>query len=130
MAVELATPVARYADRFHRLVGTGHHVASPLGAWLLLALAAPAATGRARDRLAEVLDADIDASAARAAALLADPHPAVACAVAAWRRELASEPMQRWLDGLPAQTEVGDIPSQDQADAWAREHSAGLIEKF
>jgi hypothetical protein len=130
MTVQLATPVARYADRFHRLVGDEHHVASPLGAWLVLALAAPAATGETRDQLAGVLGVPIETAAETAAALLADPHPAVACAVAAWRRQLESEPLQRWLAGLPPQTEIGDIPSQDAADAWARDHTDGLIETF
>jgi hypothetical protein len=130
MAVDLATPVARYADRFHRLAGDGHHVASPLGAWLVLALAAPAATGETRDQLADVLGVSIEAAAEVATALLAEPHPAVACAVAAWRHEWAFESLQRWLAGLPPQAQVGDIPSQDVADAWAREHTDGLIEAF
>ena len=32
--------LARYARRLHAAFGEQHHVASPLGAWLLLALAA------------------------------------------------------------------------------------------
>ena len=39
--------LAAYADRLHTSIGTGHHVASPLGAWLVLALAAPAGLSRA-----------------------------------------------------------------------------------
>jgi len=35
---DTAAAVARYAGRLHRVAGEGHHVASPLGAWLLLAL--------------------------------------------------------------------------------------------
>jgi hypothetical protein len=31
---------------------------------------------------------------------------------------------------LPAGVERGPIPSQDEADAWAREHTFGLIERF
>src|SRR6266702_2500415 len=93
-------------------------------------LATPAATGETRDQLADVLGVPIETAAETAAALLADPHPAVACAVAAWRRQLESEPLQRWLAGLPPQTEIGDIPSQDAADAWARDHTDGLIETF
>src|ERR1700748_1232733 len=31
--------LARYARSFHQMAGAGHQVASPLGAWLLLALA-------------------------------------------------------------------------------------------
>ena len=42
---DVATAIARYAQRFHAACD-GHHVASPLGAWLLLALCASASTGR------------------------------------------------------------------------------------
>ncbi|MBM0258971.1 hypothetical protein JNW89_21570, partial [Micromonospora sp. 4G55] len=51
MTTTLHTPLARYAARLHAGAGDRHHVASPLGAWLLLALAAPAATGADRDEL-------------------------------------------------------------------------------
>jgi hypothetical protein len=42
----LSAALPRYAERFHACVGGAHHVASPLGAWLLLALCGPAGTGR------------------------------------------------------------------------------------
>jgi len=38
----LADALTAYAGRFHAAVGPRHHVASPLGAWLLLALVAAA----------------------------------------------------------------------------------------
>ena len=38
----LADALTAYAGRFHAAVGPCHHVASPLGAWLLLALVAAA----------------------------------------------------------------------------------------
>src|SRR5215475_2648923 len=53
--MNIAPLIARYAQRFHRAVDGYQHVASPLGAWLVLALAAPAATGAAREQLAEIL---------------------------------------------------------------------------
>jgi len=53
-----ATLVARYAERFNAAFANGEHaVASPLGAWLLLALVAPAADGDARLRVAEPTEA-------------------------------------------------------------------------
>jgi len=124
--------VARYAATFHGAVGDGHHVASPLGAWLLLALAAPAATGQLRERLADILGADIDDARDAAAALLAEPHPAVSSAAATWLRDASTstDAMGHWLAGLPAQVEVGDMPTQAQADAWASEHTSGLIDAF
>jgi len=41
----LADALTAYAGRFHAAVGPRHHVASPLGAWLLLALVAAADAG-------------------------------------------------------------------------------------
>jgi hypothetical protein len=97
---DTAAAVARYAGRLHRVAGEGHHVASPLGAWLLLALCGPASGGQARDRLAEVVGGDLDQAAAVAGALLSVPHPAVAAAAGVWRRgSVSSGPLGRWLAG-------------------------------
>ncbi len=123
--------VARYAHRLHTSVGDGHHVASPLGAWLLLALVAPAATGTARDGLAEALGTDARTAADAARALLADPHPLVGAATALWQDAALDTPgLAAWRAGLPPSTRTGPLPDQATADAWAREHSLGLIDRF
>jgi Serpin (serine protease inhibitor) len=128
--MSIAPLVARYAQRFHRALGYGQYVASPLGAWLVLALAAPAATGAARDELAEVLGTSPEAARDAAAALLEHPHPAVASAAAAWRHPSVAAALAGWLDGLPDTVQVGDIPTQEAADRWATEHTLGLIDRF
>ncbi|SCG74517.1 serpin family protein [Micromonospora inositola] len=127
----LQEPLARYADRLHAAVDPGHHVASPLGAWLLLALCGPAATGTERDELADVLGMDPSAAAATAAALLAEPHPLVPAATAVWHRA-GYDPagIAHWYAGLPPRTATGPLPGQDGLDAWAREHTLGLIDRF
>ncbi|MEV5691439.1 hypothetical protein [Micromonospora globbae] len=125
----LTGPVARYAERMHRLVGDDHHVASPLGAWLVLALVGPAATGAARAELEDVLGTDVDRAAATARSLLDAPHPLVASASALWERS-ASDALARWRATLPERTETGPLPDQAALDAWAREHTLGLIERF
>ncbi|MER7444430.1 serpin family protein [Micromonospora avicenniae] len=122
-------PVARYAERMHRLIGSGHHIASPLGAWLLLALVGPAATGRTRTELEEVLGADADRAAATARTLLDAPHPLVASASALWERT-ATDALAEWRAALPKSTETGPLPEQAALDAWARERTMGMIEKF
>jgi hypothetical protein len=127
-AADLAGLVASYARRFHAVVGWEHHVASPLGAWLLLALWAPAASGTQRRELVDVLGCEPEEAAALAAGLLETPHPLVAAAAAVWN--MAGKGNEQWLAGLPAGVERGPIPSQDQADEWAREHTFGLIESF
>ena len=89
-ATDLAAPLARYARRLHALAGPRHHVASPLGAWLLLALCAPAAEGQddiAFTRRSVAWPGD---AAELAASLLASPHPLVPAAAAVWHSGPAS----------------------------------------
>ncbi|MFJ8578239.1 hypothetical protein [Micromonospora sp. NPDC093277] len=121
--------LAQYAERLHRAAGDAHHVASPLGAWLLLALAGPAATGDTRGRLEEALGTDVDSAAAAARALLAAPHPLVAAATALWERTPSAE-LAGWRATLPEQTQTGPLPDQAALDAWARKHTDGLIDRF
>lgn len=129
---ELARCVTGYAARLHAAAGRRHNVASPLGAWLLLALAAPASAGDDRAVLTDVLGCDADTAARYAARLLAHPHPVVASAAAVWTRagtEL-TEHARQWRDSLPAAVESGDLPDQSALDRWAREHTFGLIDRF
>jgi hypothetical protein len=124
--------VAGYAARLQAVIGARHHVASPLGAWLLLALAAPASSGADRDTLSEVLGCDTGTAAQAAAALLANPHPVVASAAAFWTSGEAelSPGSAHWRAGLPPQVTIGDLPGQPGLDRWVREHTFGLIDKF
>lgn len=128
---DLRTPLARYAERFHRGIGDRHQVVSPLGAWLLLALAAPAATGAARDEVADALGLDVPDAARVAAELLGHPHPQVLSGAAGWLRPAAATGAALdWLSGLPSAVSTGDLPDQAGADAWAGRHTAGLIDRF
>jgi hypothetical protein len=129
---DIAACVSGYAARLHAAIGDQHHVASPLGAWLLLALAGPASTGADRVTLEEVLGCDIQSAADAAAGLLASPHPLVASAAGVWT--LGGAPLsagfERWQDALPPEVTRGPLPDQAGLDAWAREHTFGLIDKF
>ncbi|MFR9777633.1 hypothetical protein ACL02O_16455 [Micromonospora sp. MS34] len=122
-------PLAHYAERLHRAAGDAHHIASPLGAWLLLALTGPAATGATRTELAEALGTDVAAAAEAARALLSAPHPLVASATAAWERR-PFEGLAGWRGGLPERTQTGPLPDRAALDAWARECTGGLIDRF
>jgi hypothetical protein len=130
----LVPAVVRYAERFHAALGAGHQVASPLGAWLVLALcgsALDAGEDPARKPLADILGLDPAEAFALAEALLAAPHPAVASAAAVWSSPLLSPgSLVAWRDGLPAVVETGDLPDQDALDRWADEHTLGLIKSF
>jgi len=128
IAPELAAHIARYAKTFHAAVGSRHHVASPLSAWLLLALACPAAGGDELAALTGVLGCDCQTAAETAAELLNSPHPLVAAAAAVWCKHGAVS--AEWLAGLPGVVERGPIPSQAESDAWARRKTLGLIDRF
>jgi hypothetical protein len=128
---DTAAAVARYAGRVHRVAGEGHHVASPLGAWLLLALCGRASSGQARDRLAEAVGCDLDQAAAMAGALLSEPHPAVAAAAGVWPRgDVSGGPPGRWLAGLPRAVQTGELAGQAALDDWARRSTRGMIREF
>ncbi|MGN9811297.1 hypothetical protein ACTMSW_18285 [Micromonospora sp. BQ11] len=128
---DLRPPLARYAERLHTALGDRHHVASPLGAWLLLALSGPAATGGVRAEMESVLGTDVDSAAATARALLDDPHPLVGAASGVWHRPGSdTHRLDDWSAGLPGTTATGPLPGRPALDEWAREHSLGLIEEF
>lgn len=130
----LPAALAAYARRFHEAAlatGPAHHVASPVGAWILLALAADALEGGARAAAAAVLGMPVDEARAAAQALVEDPHEAVAAAAACW-----SDParlgarLAAWAERLPAGVERGPVPTPAAADRWAAERTQGLIERF
>jgi hypothetical protein len=129
-ATDIAVPLSGYARRLHAVAGPRHHVASPLGAWLLLALCAPASQGDTRESLNGVLGCDCADAAELAAGLLATPHPQVPAAAAVWHRHATSGTLARWLDGLPPQVETGPLTTQAALDDWARRRTSGLIERF
>src|SRR6516225_6600924 len=130
VAATLSAPLARYAERFHGAVGHEHHIASPLGAWLLLALCGPASTGSLREQITAALGLDVEMAAALAATLLGSRHPLVGAGAAVWiRAQTKAEALAGWMAGLPAGVERGDLPTPAQLDAWAKECTLGLIVK-
>jgi hypothetical protein len=124
--------VFRYARRFNDELVTGEHmVGSPLGAWLLVALVAPLATGGTRTRLEQVLGTDADDACARASALLDRPHRPIASGAAAWSRdEFVLQRFRLWAETMPPLAQTGPLPTSEQASRWARDTSLGLIESF
>jgi hypothetical protein len=123
------TAIARYAERFHATV-SGHHVASPLGAWLLLALCAAAGGPDRRDEF-EALGVDPSEAAAVATGLLSVGHELVLSAAAAWTgADAPATTAPRLARDLPAAVATGPLPDHRGLDAWATEKTLGLIERF
>ena len=128
----IAAALARYARSFHQVAGDGHHVASPLGAWLLLALAGPACGGDDLRQLTQIVGVDADAAAGFAAELLRHPHPAVHAGAAVWGGSgpAAGARIASWREGLPPLVDTGPVPAQADLDAWVRRHTKGKIDRF
>lgn len=125
--MDVGSLVARYARRFCRLHADLHSVSSPLGGWLILALTAPAARGALLDELEDILGTDAGHARRAVEDLVSDPPEVIRTALAVWGFETSPE---SWLDRLPAAVATGPVPSQAEADAWARDHTDGLIERF
>jgi hypothetical protein len=122
--------VAAYALRLHAAAGDRHHVVSPLGAWLLVALAAPLASDSDRKRLESVLGCDAETARRAADELLANPHQALALAFATWHRGDIGAGLEAWRCALPPCVTTGSMPTQAEANAWAHEQTRGQIESM
>jgi hypothetical protein len=129
--VDLPRIIGRFAARFHQTDGDRQVVASPLGAWLLLALCGRTAKHSLRDELTAILGVDVEAAGGLAERMLETPHAAVASAVAAWVNGNDAEALGPFMDSLPKSVERGArIPQQPELDHWARQRTQGLIEDF
>ena len=127
----LTDAVTAYANQFHGALGFEHHVASPLGAWVLLALAADGAKNPHLSRLEHILGMDAPSASAAARALLSAPHAAVAAGAVIWSAPAATgERFTDWLARVSPPAAAGPIPSQEDADAWAAKATGGLINAF
>lgn len=130
----LTAVVAGYARRFHTAAlatGPAHHIASPLGAWIVLALAADALDGEARTVAASRLGCPVEDAVAAARALVEVPHPAIAAAVACWADPARlGDRLGAWAAGLPPAVETGAVPTAAEADRWAADRTDGLVETF
>lgn len=130
---EWPSVLASYGHHLHETAGDGHHVVSPLGAWMVVALCGGLAGANpvARVELGEALGCDPSEAAAFAGTLLSQPHPLVVAGAGLWVRPGVDTPIAaRWRASLPVQVDTGDIPSQEELDQWASERTLGLIKRF
>lgn len=128
----VADAVVRYASRIHAVAGSDHHVASPLGAWMLAAITGACATGKRRAELSRALEMDVGDAAVAAGRLLQTKHPVVGAGAGLWiDARLANERLAPFLASLPVPLDRGTaLPSADALDAWTRKHTLGLIDRF
>jgi Serpin (serine protease inhibitor) len=104
---------------------------SPFGVWLLLCVALAGAVGDDRQRLEDAVGCSADEADRLLGSFLSSVPPAIATAIAVWIREtVASELFDHWVRRLPEQIEIGQMPSQSEADAWTRRNTLQLIQAF
>ncbi|MFF2082536.1 serpin family protein [Nocardia sp. NPDC058176] len=105
-------------------------VVSGAGLWPLLAVLAGAAGGGARAELADAVGIRAEDAHAAGLELLSalDGSREVSTAIGAWVRP-GLELRPEWVRSMPAGT-VGVLGDQAVLDAWARDHTHGLIERF
>ncbi len=126
-----AALVTEYAAAFDAAVPADADVRSPLGAWLLLALLAPASQGETRRTLEALLGVSAEEAAKRAQELVRQAHREVGLAIGLWgTRELCTDAFFAWLKDVGTGASTGEVPSQATLDAWAQEATHGLITKF
>ncbi|MFE7227543.1 hypothetical protein ACFU7D_22315 [Nocardioides sp. NPDC057577] len=120
LSLAAAEAVRTYAATTRSALGSAESpVISYAGLWLLLASLAPAA----ETETDEVLGLNRADARAAALGLLEAPHPTIGAAVAGWLR-----PGVRLTKGLPVV--LDPLPDQAGLDAWADEHTRGLIQEF
>ncbi|SDK69913.1 hypothetical protein SAMN05428985_105342 [Nocardioides sp. YR527] len=120
LSLAAAQAVRTYAATTRSALGSAESpVISYAGLWLLLASLAPAA----ETETDEVLGLNRADARAAALALLEAPHPTIGAAVAGWLR-----PGVSLTKGLPVV--LDPLPGQAGLDAWADEHTRGLIKEF
>jgi hypothetical protein len=99
--------------------------------WLLLAACATASEGDDRLALEEALGCRADDAHELLAGFMASPPPALVSAMAVWVSVCdATEKLAGWVRGLPGEVESGYMPTQVEADDWARKRTLGLIKSF
>lgn len=104
---------------------------SPLGIWVLLCACLIGAEDPERARLEEVVGCSREEAREFLEAFFAHVPEAVKAALALWvRPEAITEQFERWAALLPSAIEVGAMPTQAEADAWAGRHTLGLIQDF
>lgn len=125
------TVISNFSETFHKEYD-GHRVASPLGAWMLLAYVA-AEHPKPSEKLIKSLGCSPAEAKEILVTLLNDTPDVLATAVSAWVNPSATDfpSVKNWVDSTQG---VGDvemkIPDKEELDEWAKENSLGLITDF
>jgi hypothetical protein len=133
---QLQETISKYSKVFHQEYKNDHHIVSPLGAWMLLALLAQGTNEESplSQAAEKALGVTVQQSESLLKELLSTNHPAVSSALKAWLEAeslSSSNSLQNWLQEVKGYCPVDvKIPTQDELDSWVKEKSLDLIEEF
>jgi serine protease inhibitor len=135
MDTDVVGAVGKLTGRWVRELPPGNTVVSGLGLWPLLALLATAADEPGRSELAEAVGVDAESAAQSAVELVhtIDQSADLHAAMAVWVHEQLklSESFDTVVPAPLTGTLTGDLAADKaKLDAWAAEHTDGLIRKM
>jgi hypothetical protein len=134
---QLQETISTYSKIFHDEYKNDHHIVSPLGAWMLLALLAQGANDE-NDPLnslaKKALGVSIQQSGSLLKELLSSDHPAVSSAIKAWLNPdslTSDDSLQNWQKEVREYCPIDvKIPTSEELDSWVKDKSLNLIEEF
>jgi hypothetical protein len=138
MTTSLIQALTNYATRFHAALpedDSSNSAASPLGSWMLLAsLATSTDFSTTPDRKAEIENAlgmTVEEAGEHVAELRQNKALNYVSQVWYQTQGLADFPVvNEWINRNTLEPAEASIPSQGVLDAWASEHTHGLIKQF
>lgn len=128
-APELAGYITKYSEIFNEVIDVDqHHVASPLGAWMLLAFLSEKQDSQL---LEKVLGVDTTKAAELLEGLLKDIPEPIAATLHGW---INPDSTKRYAEFIKRSRFDKDIevkfPSEKELNDWAKNNTKGIIEKF
>jgi hypothetical protein len=133
---QMQETISTYSKLFHKEYKNDHHIVSPLGAWMLLALLAQGSGDDSRPLnpiAKQALGVTVEKSGRLLKELLSSDHPAVFSAIKAWLAPDASsdETLRRWHQDVTDYCPVDvKVPNKEELNSWVKEKSLELIEEF
>jgi hypothetical protein len=141
---ELADIISNYSHIFHSVFEESlnekeNFIASPLGAWLLMAIIAgsneESYTEEEHAEISSILHTSISHAYSLANELLATTHSDIAASVGAWFNQigLISQDVTTWTNNLKNNNVVeyyDIIPTQNEIDKWTEEKTLGIMKSF
>jgi hypothetical protein len=134
---QLQETISTYSKIFHNKYNDEHHIVSPLGAWMLLALLAQGSNDETDplDPIAkQALGLTVQESGKLLKELLSSDHPAVFSALKAWLAPGVTSTdgsLKTWRQEVENYCPIDvKIPTADELNSWVQDKSLNLIQEF